>query len=356
MRVVVAGGGLVGLGVARLLRHRGIDPVVVERMPRGAYVRRGFMLGHHGHDALAELGLLDQVRAAGRPIAPRPDGSCAAIAVEVGKVLHALAAGVPVLHERAVTGLRRDPDGRVTGVAVDGAGGTEIIASDLVVACDGMRSRVRSMAGLPAELAPMAEGKIEWMSPVPVEESFAMEYLSGGGHIGLISWPEGSFGWRTTDRVGRDAALAPGLDALVASWSALLPAAAGGVGGLRSIDEVLYSEPELLTCPDWWAPGVVLVGDAAHFFGPETGASAGIGLADAHALAQAIAATPGDPDAACRTYVAWRAPVARPYEAMDPGRARLEGAAIPPARPEERWPPAAGTPLPAAPTDPVRGG
>jgi 2-polyprenyl-6-methoxyphenol hydroxylase-like FAD-dependent oxidoreductase len=30
---------------------------------------------------------------------------------------------------------------------------------------------------------------------------------------------------------------------------------------------------------------VVLIGDAAHFFGPETGVGAGLGLGDAHALA-----------------------------------------------------------------------
>ncbi len=86
---------------------------------------------------------------------------------------------------------------------------------------------------------------------------------------------------------------------------------------------------------------MVLVGDAAHFFGPETGASAGIGIADAHALAQAVATT-ADPDAACAAYTAWRAPVVRPYEAMDPGRRRLLGAPIPEPRPEERWPPPAG--------------
>ena len=80
-------------------------------------------------------------------------------------------------------------------------------------------------------------------------------------------------------------------------------------------------EPLLLACPRWWTPGVVIIGDAAHFFGPETGVSSGIGLGDAHALAEAIAQNPGDPDAACLSYETWRAPAVRPYEANDPGRA-----------------------------------
>lgn len=340
MRVVIAGGGLVGLTLAGLLRRRGVTPVVIERMPEGAYVARGFMLGHQAYDAMAELGALDEILSAGRPIGATPDGGSAATAVEVGRVLALAGRDVPVRHEHSVVGLKRDPSGRVTGVAVEGPGGAEVVESDLVVACDGMRSRVRGMAGLAAEFAPMAEGKIEWMSPVPCGESFAMAYLSNGGHIGMLSWPEGSFGWRTTERVGREAALAPGLATLVASWSALLPPAAAGVAGLASIDDVRYDEPELLSCPEWWSPGVVLIGDAAHFFGPETGASAGIGVGDAQALAQAIAMVPDDPDGACTAYAAWRGPAVRPYEAGDPGRARLLEHTLPGALPEERWPPA----------------
>ncbi|MFN8110788.1 MAG: FAD-dependent monooxygenase [Thermoleophilia bacterium] len=341
MRVVIAGGGLVGLTLAGLLRRRGLDPVVLERMPQGGYVRRGFMMGHQGFDALAELGLLDGLHARGRPIGVTADGAAAAVAVEVGWLLNALAEPVPVRYRHTVAELVRDSTGRVTGVVAEGPDGHETIEAGLVVACDGMRSRVRGMAGLEAVFTPLAEGKIEWMSPVPEETSFAMAYLSNGSHIGMLSWPEGTFGWRMTDRVGRDAALAPGLDALVESFTRLLPQVARGVRGLPAIDEVHYDEPELLSCPRWWIPGLVLIGDAAHFFGPETGASAGIGMADAQALAQALAVQPGQADGACATYMAWRAPVVRQYEAMDPSRARLRDAAIPEAAAEERWPPAA---------------
>lgn len=339
MRIVIAGGGLVGLTLARLLRLRGEEPVVVERMPEGAYVKRGFMLGHHGYDAMTELGLMDRLRAAGRPIGAQPDGSSAAITIEVGVVLRGLAEGLPIMFEHRVIALERRPSGRVIAVAAEGPGGATRIGCDLVVACDGIRSRVRQMAGLAADFAPMAEGKIEWMSPVPTAESFAMAYLWNGGHIGLLSWPEGSFGWRTTERVGREAALAPSLTALAEQWSSLLPQAAEGVRGLESMEQVRYSEPELLTCPSWWTPGAVIIGDAAHFFGPETGASAGLSIGDAHALAAAIAANPDDPDRACTDYEAWRGPVVRSFEQMDPGRRRLLGAGLPEPAPGQKWPP-----------------
>ena len=309
-------------------------------MPANVYVKRGFMLGHQAYDAMAELGALEAIRGAGRVIGQTPDGGSAATAVEVGRVLSAAGEGVPVLHEHTVVGLERAADGRIVGATVKGHGESRIIPTDLVVACDGIKSRVREMAGLVAEFAPTEEGKIEWMSPVPTAESFAMAYLSNGAHIGMLSWPEGSFGWRTMDRSGRDAAVAPGIEAFANAWSRLLPASADGVSALTSIDQLLYTEPELLSCPRWWAPGVVVIGDAAHFFGPETGASAGIGVADAQALAQAIAVHRDDADAACAAYEAWRAPAVRPYEASDPSRQRLRGARLPPGLPDERWPPA----------------
>jgi 2-polyprenyl-6-methoxyphenol hydroxylase-like FAD-dependent oxidoreductase len=338
MRVLIAGGGLVGLTLARLLGRRGMPPVVLERMSPGGYVKRGFMLGHQGYGALEDLGLLEEILRRGHPFGALPGGGSAAVAVEVGLVLQRLAEGVEVRYEHTVSDLLRDSDGRVTGVRAQGPDGPREIVADLVVACDGQRSRVREMAGLAAEFAPMEEGKIEWMSPVPVAEPFAMAYLSDGSHIGMLSWPEGSFGWRTMDRSGRDAAVEPGIEAFAEQWARLLPAAADGVRALTSTDQLFYSEPELLSCPEWWTPGVVLIGDSAHFFGPETGVGAALGIGDAAALAQAIATPPGDPDAACATYEAWRAPVIRPYEAADPAAGRM---AVPNVErpPEERWPP-----------------
>ena len=98
----------------------------------------------------------------------------------------------------------------------------------------------------------------------------------------------------------------------------------------------------MLRAARWWAPGVVLIGDAAHFFGPETGVGAGLGLGDAHALARAVAGEPGDPDAACALYETWRAPVIRPYEAADPAAGRMSVPNVD-RPPEERWPPVSGT-------------
>jgi 2-polyprenyl-6-methoxyphenol hydroxylase-like FAD-dependent oxidoreductase len=338
IRTVIVGGGMVGLALARLLRARGNDPVVLERMAPGQFQPRPFMLGYQGFPPLEDAGVLDEVRAAGWDIAPRPDGTPIAICVDVGKVLGALARDVPVAHGESVVDLLRE-DGRAVGVVTQGPGGEARVPADLVVACDGIGSPVRTLAGLEARFTPVEDAYLGFMSPTVIDRSFAMGYFSDGGQIGLLGWPEGSAGWRSIDRIGSEAALAPGLEAFKRSFARLLPEAEAAVAGLTSIDQIRYNEPRVLRCPEWWAPGVVIIGDSAHFFGPETGVGAGLGLGDAHALAQAIHQNPDDPDAACRAYEFWRAPLIRPYEASDPAGRRAVRVGADERPDAERWPP-----------------
>lgn len=340
MKIVISGGGMVGMALAQLLRKRGFEPIVIERMREGEYVPRGYMMGFQAYPAMEDIGLLDEIRAAGRDIAPREDGSAVAIAVNVGVVLHGLARDLPVMYEHSVVDLVRDDDGRVVGVEVEGPEGRSTIESDLVVACDGVMSPVRRMAGLEAKVTELSDASLSFMSPVPSPISFRMEYFADGGHIGMLSWPQGTAGWRSVDRMGEEAALAPGLDAIKKMWAELIPESKEAVDALTSLDQVRYGEPRIMSCPVWWKPGVVIIGDSAHFFGPETGVSSALGLGDAHALAEAVRQNADDADAACASYDTWRAPVIRPYEATDPGLARMMGATGEP-RPHEMWPPPA---------------
>ncbi len=340
MKVVIVGGGMVGMTLAHLLRRRGCEPTVLERMPAGHYVPRGYMLGFQGYEPLEEVGVYDEVRGAGRPIAPRPEQPPVAVAVRFGALIEALQRDLPIVNEHTVTELvRAGADGRIVGVVAEGPDGPVEIESDLVVACDGVRSPTRDKAGLEAQFDALPEAELGFMSTKVADTSFAMAYMSDGGHIGMLSWHEGSGGWRSMERVGREAAIAPGLDVIKEMWARLLPASESALDGIASLDSIRYSEPELLRCPQWWTPGAVIIGDAAHFFGPETGISSGIGLGDAHALAQAVMMNPDDADAACRSYETWRAPAVRPYEANDPGRQRIMVAGQAHGRPDEVWPP-----------------
>ncbi len=329
---------MVGLMLARMLRMRGFEPMVFERMKEGDYVPRGYMLGYHGYAAFEELGVLHQIREAGWDIAPREDGSAVAIAVNVGTILGLLARDLPVEYEHSVVDLVRDGD-RVVGLVVEGPDGRREVEADLVVACDGVNSPVRQMAGLEAEMDPIPDATLTWMTNRKNSSSFAMHYLSDGGHIGMLAWPEGTAAWRTIDKVGREAAVAPGVEAIKEMFMRLIPECAAGAEGLESLDQVRYGEPQLLRCPKWSIPGLLLIGDSAHFFGPETGASSGIGLGDAQALAEAVAQNPNDADAVCASFEMWRGPAVRPLEAMDPSRQRMLSYGQVQPKPEERWPP-----------------
>lgn len=341
MKIVISGGGMVGMAVAGLLRRRGFEPLVIERMRAGAYVPRGYMMGFQAFPTMQELGLFEELRAAGRDIAVREDGTPVAVTLAVGTVLGALARDLPVQYEHALVGLITDADGRVTGVEVQGPTGHRTIEADLVVACDGVTSPVRQMAGLTYEAKELDEAQLTFMTDAPSEISFKMVYFADGGHIGMLSWPQGTAGWRSIDKVGADRALAPGVEAIREMWLRFIPEAAGGLAALTSLDQVAYRQPRMMSTPKWWTPGVVIIGDAARFFGPETGVNSGLGLGDALALAEAIRQNPDDPDAACASYVTWREPAVRPYEATDPGLQRM-AVATGEARPEERWPPDEG--------------
>jgi 2-polyprenyl-6-methoxyphenol hydroxylase-like FAD-dependent oxidoreductase len=337
IRTVIVGGGMVGLTLARLLRRRGHTPVVLERAPTLMWQPRGFMLGYQGFDAFEELGILRPLRAAGWDVAIRADGTPTGVAVDVGEVMRALAEDVPVAYGESVVDLVREGD-RVCGVVSEGPGGRATLAADLVVACDGRASPVRAMAGLEAEVHPLNDAYLSWLSPA-TGELFAFRYLADGGMVTALGWPGGSSGSRRIDPMGAERATRPPIDLFRRNFAELLPSAAAAVAGVASWAQVRYVEPRLLRLPRWWTPGVVAIGDSAHTFGPDTGVGAGIGLGDAHALAEAIARH-ADADAACAAYAAWREPAVRPYEHLDPAWRRMGEIPVPPDRPAaEAWPP-----------------
>ena len=138
------GGGMAGAVLAGALRRRGVEPVVLERGPASASVPGPIMLPYQAYDALEDLGLLDEVRAAGRPIAPQADGTPVAIAVGRQALIDLLRRDLPIRFETAVTGLLREAAGWSGSERT-----TEDIAADLVVGADGSGSPVRRWRASP---------------------------------------------------------------------------------------------------------------------------------------------------------------------------------------------------------------
>ncbi|MDX6647576.1 MAG: hypothetical protein QOK40_3303 [Miltoncostaeaceae bacterium] len=342
MRVVVVGGSLVGLTLARALAKRGHQPVVLER-GRGEVRGDPLFVPYQAYDALADVGVMETVQREGVPIAATGPGPPPGYGFFRRSLTELLAAGVPVAHEQSVVGLLRADggEGRIVGVRVRGPDGEREIAADLVVGADGAGSPVRGMAGIPGETVTVDDGWLGALGAPDPDRSFAMRFLSDGRQIGLYAAPGISFIFWQIGRVGRQAALAPELDRFRAAALRLLPEAQTALEGVRDRSQLVYWEAlEVRGCQPWWVPGAVVIGDAAHALTPEAGLGSGLGMGDALALAEAVRQHPDDPDAACASYERWRRPVVAPYESIRGSAVRMVPAGAPTEKPpEERWPP-----------------
>ncbi|MCC6830507.1 MAG: FAD-dependent monooxygenase [Thermoleophilia bacterium] len=335
MRVVIVGGGMAGLVLARGLVLRGVTPVVVERSPAGVVVEGPIMLPFQAYDALEELGLLVDIRAAGRDVPPFRDGRPVAIGVGRQLVLERLREGLEILWDQEVVDLLRNGD-RVTGVRVRGPEGERDVPADIVVGADGTHSRVRELAGFPAETRVSDTAFVSFRSPARCEEAFLIHFTSDGRQLTLLDWPGGSAGGWQIERPagGAQEALAPGAAAFKAAYLRLMP---GAADALAPVTDVFYREVTEVRCEVWWRPGVTLIGEALHAMNPEAGIGSGLGMGDAQALGIAIARSPEDPDAALAEYERWRRPAVAPYLAVGSQGVRVvRGGEL---LDEERWPP-----------------
>lgn len=330
---------MAGLVLARGLMLHGVRPVVLERAPAGVVVTGPIMLPFQAYDPLAEIGVLDGVRARGLDIPPLQRDMPVAIGVGRQVVLDALREGVDVRYDAEVVDLARDGD-RVTGCVVRAAGGPpETLPSDLLVGADGARSTVRGLAGFAAELVTFDTAQLSWRSPVVPHEPFGIHFLPDGRQVTVVGWPGGAAGGWQIPRPpgGADEAMAPGFEAFRERFAALVPIAREPLAAIGP-DDWSYREAPGVRCDEWWRPGVALIGEALHAMNPEAGIGSGLGMGDAQALAVAVARNPGHADAACRDWVHWRRPALAPYLAIGSEGVRVVRGGEP--RPEEVWPPA----------------
>ena len=341
MRVVIVGGGMAGLVLARGLMARGIAPLVLERSPAGTAIGGPIMLPFQAFDPLEELGLLAPIRAIGRDVPPFRNDEPVAVGVARQAVLEMVREGVDLEWDSEVMALLRDGE-RVVGCVVRGPdGATREVASDLLVGADGARSGVRGLAGIAADVRPSPTVALAWRSPREPTEPFAIHFLADGRQLTVLGWPGGAAGgWQIPrPKGGAEEAMAPGLDAFKEAFARLIPGAAEPLAELRP-EGWFYREATEVACATWWVPGVALIGEALHAMDPEAGIGSGLGMGDAQALAIALGRSRDDPDAACRDWEHWRRPALAPYLALGSAGVRVVRGG--PAPPEERWPPTDG--------------
>lgn len=310
--VLIVGGGLAGASLAVALRNTRLRVGLVERLPprcAEGWDARVYAISPASAAFLDAIGAwrhLDHAR-----LSPL---RAMAVAGDAGGQLNfsAYEAGVPELGWIAESsllalelweGAKRQANlttflGRTPlGLAVDEQGaavtlddGTRLSAQ-LVVAADGRDSWVRQQAGLLAEHLPYGErGVVANFETAHPHQATAWQWFRDDGVLALLPLPGNrvSMVWSTEDAHAEALCRLPP-DALCAT----VAHAAGGVLGDLSLLTPPQAFPlQLLRVPSVVAPRVALIGDAAHGIHPLSGHGVNLGLLDAKALSEVLAAAP----------------------------------------------------------------
>jgi len=203
----------------------------------------------------------------------------------------------------------------------------------LVVAADGARSRLRSAAGLTVTSKPYgATGLVTHLNAERKHGGTAFQWFHDDGVLALLPMPDTDDGpqvslvWSMKDESAQALLAMDAPTQCDALSRRLHQATAGRLGALRA-RMPLQGFALTLDSTDMIAPGMALVGDAAHRVHPLAGQGLNLGLGDVQALSDVVATRaafrpPGDP-AVLRRYRRARAePVLAMTLATD-GLARL---------------------------------
>lgn len=317
MRVIVAGGGIVGLTSAIALRAAGIDAVVHEQAPEIRAVGAGLGLWSNALAVFDRLGLGERLRAIGKPAEmyfrdptgrlidppgfPPDDHRYLLVSRPRLNTLLAEAVG----HDNICLGSRvagyEETDAGVTVRFDDGTSAE----ADLLVGADGAFSVVRSRL-VPGSDAIEHEGHHAWRSLVPPPAGVTIDASvivigdrrTRGGYVptadGTVYWLVNQFDADPLDGTPKDQALERARFLDTTGWNPALLALIESTPDARILHNQIMLVPPLSR---WVSRRVALVGDAAHALSPHITAGASLGVEDPLVLTRWLTSTPDVPDA-----------------------------------------------------------
>ena len=308
-----------------LLARGGIDVVVLEKHADFLRDFRGDTIHPSTLEILAELGLLERFLALPHQKVPELQAASGERTVTLADFRHlrtrcGFIAFIPqwdfldfladdaqkseafsLRMETEATGLISE-SGRVVGVRARGPDGELEVRADLVVACDGRNSGLRRDAGLAVkELG--APIDVLWfrLSRQPGDPEATMGRFDVGRVVALINrgghWQVGYL----VPKDGAEALRARGLPAFRDDIAAIVPFLADRMSELGTWDDVPLLSVRIDRLAQWWKPGLLCIGDAAHAMSPVAGVGINLAIADAVAAANLLvgplrSGRPGDAD------------------------------------------------------------
>ena len=312
-RCCIAGGGPAGLMAGYLLARAGVEVVVLEKHADFLRDFRGDTVHPSTLEVIHELGLADRFLKLPHQKVARLGAMIGDTAVAVADFSHlpvrekyiALMPQWDFLNFLADEG-RRFPtftllmqaeatdlieaDGAVVGVRATSPDGPKEIRADLVIAADGRTSVLRARAGLDIEDlgAPM---DVLWFR-IPVAPGDAGETMGrfGAGYI-LVMLFRGDY-WQCAYVIPKGALAdlkAAGLDAFRDAVAAAAGFARERMSAIGSWDDAKLLTVRVDRLLQWYRPGFLCIGDAAHAMSPIGGVGVNLAVQDAVAAANILA-------------------------------------------------------------------
>jgi 2-polyprenyl-6-methoxyphenol hydroxylase-like FAD-dependent oxidoreductase len=180
-------------------------------------------------------------------------------------------------------------NGRVGGVRAQTPAGMLEVRADLTIAADGRESVLRGQAELEVvELgAPM---DVLWMrlTKFPTDPHQTFGYIRDGRIMALID--RGAY-WQCAYVIPKgtlDETRERGLEDFRGQVSAIVPFLADRVDELRSWDDVKLLTVRVNRLRQWYRPGLLFIGDAAHAMSPIGGVGINLAIQDAVAAANIL--------------------------------------------------------------------
>ena len=309
----IAGGGPAGLMLGFLLARAGVETVVLEKHADFLRDFRGDTIHPSTMQVLNDLGLLDEFLKLPHQKVPSLVAQFGAERLQLADFsklpvrapyiammpqwdflnflgLHARAfANFRLLMKTEATGLLLD-GGRVAGVTARGPDGDVAIRAALTVAADGRASRLRDAARMTVNDfgAPM---DALWfrLSRRPADTDQTQARFDTGRIFIMLN--RGDY-WQCAFVIPKGAnerIRTAGLPAFRDSLRPLLPVDATRADEITDWDQVKLLVVQVNRLAQWWKPGFLCIGDAAHAMSPVGGVGVNLAVQDAVAAANILA-------------------------------------------------------------------